>query len=129
MKGALLKDAKKTLIQQTPNVQAARQWRFASAKEIVKNKAAIKAYIQEAWEIEKAGLKVTMKKTKEFAMPLEFKRTLKEMQDVKKAFNQLTPGRQRGYLLYFSSAKQATTREARIAKYIPHILKGKGLED
>ncbi|MFN8890353.1 MAG: YdeI/OmpD-associated family protein [Cyclobacteriaceae bacterium] len=129
MKGVLLKDAKKVLIQQTANVQSARQWRFTSAKEITKHKATIKAYIQEAWNIEKAGLKVEMKKTKEFNMPAEFKSVLKEMPDVKKAFNQLTPGRQRGYLLHFSSAKQTKTREARIEKYIPNILKGKGLED
>lgn len=129
MKGVLLKDTKKVLIQQTANVLSARQWRFTSAKEIVKNKAAIKAYIQEAWNIEKAGLKVELKKTKEFAMPAEFKSVLKAMPDVKKAFEQLTPGRQRGYLLHFSSAKQSSTREARIAKYIPNILKGKGLED
>jgi len=129
MKGVLLKDAKKVLIQQTANVQSARQWRFTSANKIVKNKSTIKAYIKEAWEIEKSGLKVEMKKTKEFAMPAEFKVVLKEMPDVKKAFDKLTPGRQRGYLLYFGAAKQATTREARIEKYIPKILKGKGLED
>ncbi len=110
MKGVLLKDTKKVLIQQT-------------------HKSAIKAYIKEAWEIEKSGLKVEMKKTKEFAMPAEFKTVLKEMPDVKKAFESLTPGRQRGYLLYFSAAKQVATREARIEKYIPKILKGKGLED
>ncbi|NOS92967.1 MAG: hypothetical protein HOP30_13670 [Cyclobacteriaceae bacterium] len=129
MKGVLLKDTKKVLIQQTANVQSARQWRFTSANEIVKNKSAIKAYIKEAWEIEKSGMKVDMKKTKEFSMPAEFKTVLKEMPDVKKAFDKLTPGRQRGYLLYFGAAKQAVTREARIEKYIPKILKGKGLED
>ncbi|MBI3221292.1 MAG: YdeI/OmpD-associated family protein [Bacteroidetes bacterium] len=129
MKGVLLKDTKKVLIQQTANVQSARQWRFTNAKEIVKDKATIKAYIKEAWEIEKAGLQVAMKKTKEFDMPVEFKNVLKEMPDVKKAFEKLTPGRQRGYLLHFSSAKQTKTREARIEKYIPAILQGKGLED
>ncbi len=129
MKGALLKDESKVLIQQTANVQAARQWRFTSAKDILKNKASIKAYILEAWEIEKVGLKVAMKKTKEFDMPAEFKAVLKEMPDVKKEFDKLTPGRQRGYLLHFGGAKLATTREARIEKCIPKILKGKGLED
>ncbi len=129
MKGTLLKDAKKILVQQTANVQAARQMRFTSEKEITKMKAVIKAYIQEALNIEKAGLKVLMKKTAEFDMPTEFKTALKEMPELKKAFYQLTPGRQRGYLLHFSSAKQTKTREARIEKYIPAILKGKGLED
>jgi uncharacterized protein YdeI (YjbR/CyaY-like superfamily) len=129
MKGALLKDEKKILIQQTANVQSARQIRFTSFKEIEKLEKTIKAYIFEAIEVEKAGLKVELKKTKEFEMPEEFESRLKKNAALKKAFYALTPGRQRGYLLYFSSAKQAKTREARIEKYIPQILKGKGVDD
>ncbi len=128
-KGALLKDAKGILVQQTENVQAARQLRFTSAKEIVKMKATIKAYIYEAIEVEKAGLKVPMKKTKEFEVPEEFKVKLDKNKALKKAFSELTPGRQRGYLLYFSAAKQSKTRESRIENYIPQILIGKGLDD
>jgi uncharacterized protein YdeI (YjbR/CyaY-like superfamily) len=128
-KGALLKDTKGILIQQTDNVQAARQLRFTSLKEIDKLEPAIKTYIKQAISNEKAGLKVPLKKTKEFSMPEEFKSALVEMPGLKKAFSALTPGRQRGYLLYFSSAKQAKTRESRVEKYIPHILDGKGLED
>lgn len=128
-KGALLKDSKSILIQQTKDVQAARQMRFTSVEEIVKMKATLKAYIHEAIEVEKAGLKVPMKKTTEFEMPEEFKSALNKNSKLKTAFKALTPGRQRGYLLYFSSAKQSKTREARIEKYIPQILKGKGLED
>jgi uncharacterized protein YdeI (YjbR/CyaY-like superfamily) len=129
MKGALLKDKKKILVQQTENVQAARQIRFTNIQEIVKLKATLKAYIYEAVEAEEAGLKVTLKKTKEFAVPEEFQKKLAKNRSLKKAFEALTPGRQRGYLLYFSSAKQAKTRESRIEKYIPQILDGKGLED
>jgi uncharacterized protein YdeI (YjbR/CyaY-like superfamily) len=129
MKGALLKDPKGILIQQTKNVQAARQIRFKHVDEIVDSEATLKAYIKEAIKVEKAGMKVPLKKTKEFEMPQEFKSVLSETPAVKKAFGALTPGRQRGYLLYFSSAKQAKTRESRIEKYIPQILKGKGLED
>lgn len=128
-KGALLKDKKKILIQQTENVQAARQIRFTNVKEIVKMRATLKAYIYEAVEVEEAGLKVEFKKTKEFSMPEEFQRKLDKSRALKKAFEALTPGRQRGYLLYFSSAKQVKTRESRIEKYIPQILDGKGLED
>jgi uncharacterized protein YdeI (YjbR/CyaY-like superfamily) len=128
-KGALLNDAENILIQQTENVQAARQIRFTSVKEIVKMERTIKAYIYEAIEVEKAGLEVPMKKTKEFNMPEEFKKQLDENPGLKKAFYDLTPGRQRGYLLYFSSAKQAKTREARVEKYVPQILNGKGLDD
>jgi uncharacterized protein YdeI (YjbR/CyaY-like superfamily) len=128
-KGALLKDTKKILIQQTPNVQAARQARFTNLKEIEKLKKTLKAYIFEAIEVEKAGLKVELKKTAEFNMPEEFQAKLNRSASLKKAFHALTPGRQRGYLLYFSSAKQAKTREARIEKYIPQILSGKGLDD
>lgn len=128
-KGALFKDPKKILIQQTENVQAARQMRFKSAAEITKLQATIKAYIKEAIAVEKAGLKVSFKKTQEFKMPEEFRMKLDTTPALKKAFEALTPGRQRGYLLHFSSAKQAATREARIAKYIPQILKGEGLDD
>lgn len=128
-KGVLLKDTKGLLVQQTKNVQSARQLRFTSLKEIVKLKAAIKAYIHEAVEVEKAGLKVELKKTREFEMPEEFEAKLKSNSALKTAFKALTPGRQRGYLLYFSSAKQATTREARVEKYLPKILQGKGLDD
>jgi uncharacterized protein YdeI (YjbR/CyaY-like superfamily) len=129
MKGAIMKDSKKALVQQTENVQAARQLRFTSLGEIIKQKALIKSYIKEAIEIEKQGIKVELKKTTEYKVPEEFETALHEMEDLKKAFYQLTPGRQRGYLLYFSSAKQAKTRNERIEKYIPQILKGKGLDD
>lgn len=128
-KGALMKDPKGILVQQTENVQAARQVRFTDAKEIVKLKSTLKAYIEEAIALEKSGQKVEMKKTAEFAMPDEFKTRLQSSPGLKKAFAALTPGRQRGYLLYFSSAKQAATREARVEKYIPKILDGFGLED
>jgi uncharacterized protein YdeI (YjbR/CyaY-like superfamily) len=128
-KGALLKDSDSILIQQTKNVQAARQIRFTNVKEIVKMKKVLKAYIYEAIEVEKAGLKVEFKKTKEFNMPLEFQNKLDESPALKKAFYALTPGRQRGYLLYFSSAKQSKTREARIEKYTEPIFNGKGLDD
>ncbi len=129
MKGVLLKDVKGILVQQTENVQAARQIRFTSVKEIVKMKAIIKAYIKEAIEIEKAGLKVELKKTSEFKMPEEFQNVLDDIPELKVAFYNLTPGRQRGYLLHFSSAKQAKTREARIEKCVQKILDGKGLDD
>jgi len=128
-KGALLNDANGILVQQTENVQSARQMRFTGLMEIVDQEATIKAYIHEAIEVEKAGLKVEMKKTTEFAMAEEFKYKLDHIPALKTAFEALTPGRQRGYLLYFAAAKQAKTREARIEKYIPQILDGKGLED
>lgn len=128
-KGVLLTDKKKLLIQQTANVQSARQLRFRHVDEITDNEAIIKSYIREAIKVEKVGLKVEFKKTAEFEMPQEFKLALKTNPKLKKAFESLTPGRQRGYLLYFSSAKQQATREARIRKYTPNILKGKGLED
>ena len=129
MKGALLKDAKGILIQQTENVQAARQIRFTSVREIAKMKAVLKAYIQEAIEVEKAGLKVKLKKTSEFNMPEEFQRKLDQVPALKTAFEALTPGRQRGYLLYFSAAKQSRTRESRIEKCMDRIFDGKGLND
>lgn len=128
-KGALLNDAKGILVQQTKNVQAARQVRFTNAKEITRLSPTLKAYIYEAIEVEKAGLKVALKKTAEFAMPEEFQNRLNKNAALKKAFAALTPGRQRGYLLYFSSAKQPKTRESRIEKHIPQILRGKGLQD
>lgn len=128
-KGALLKDSKKLLVQQTANVQAARQLRFTDAKEITKLAATIKAYVHEAIAVEKAGLKVQLKQTREFEMPEEFKRRLDKSARLKKAFEALTPGRQRAYLLHFSSAKQASTREARVEKYLDQILAGKGIDD
>ncbi|MFM7021663.1 MAG: YdeI/OmpD-associated family protein [Flavobacteriales bacterium] len=128
-KGALLKDTDNILIQQTENVQAARQIRFTSLKEIINLEAVLKAYIYQAIEVERAGLKVPLKKTKEFAVPEEFQKVLDKNRALKNAFEALTPGRQRAYLLHFSSAKQAKTRETRIEKYIPQILKGKGLDD
>ena len=128
-KGALLSDSNGILVQQTKNVQAARQIRFTSLKEIVKPERILKAYIYEAIEIEKAGLKVKLKKTADFNMPAEFQNKLNKSNKLKKAFDSLTPGRQKGYLLYFSAAKQAKTRESRIEKYIPQILKGIGLND
>jgi uncharacterized protein YdeI (YjbR/CyaY-like superfamily) len=128
-KGALLKDKKGILVQQTENVQAARQIRFASLQQIVTVEKTLKAYIYEAVEVEEAGLKVPLKKTMEFKMPEEFQNKLDKLSALKKAFYELTPGRQRGYILYFSSAKQSKTREARIEKYIEQILDGRGLED
>jgi uncharacterized protein YdeI (YjbR/CyaY-like superfamily) len=128
-KGALLKDPKGILVQQTENVQAARQIRFTNMREINELKPILKAYIDEAVEVEKAGLEVSYKKTSEFRAPEEWEKKLAKVPALKKAFNALTPGRQRGYLLYFSAAKQPKTREARIEKCIPQILKGKGLND
>lgn len=128
-KGALLQDPNGILIQQTENVQSARQIRFTNAKEIAQQKKILKAYIYEAIEVEKAGLKVKLKKTVDYPVPEEFQKQLNKKPALKKAFESLTPGRQRAYLFYFSQAKQAKTREARIQKYIPKILEGLGLED
>lgn len=128
-KGALLKDTDNILIQQTENVQAARQIRFTNKKEILDLEEIIKVYIYEAVEVEKAGLEVQMKKTSEFNMPDEFREALENDHELESAFQALTPGRQRGYLLYFSQAKQSKTRESRIEKYIPKIFEGKGLND
>ncbi|MEO6667914.1 MAG: DUF1801 domain-containing protein [Ferruginibacter sp.] len=128
-KGVLLNDPNGILIQQTKNVQAARQARFTNVKEIGKAKLILKAYIYEAIEVEKAGLKVKLKKTAAYKMPGELKKKLDEIPALKIAFDALTPGRQRGYILYFSEPKQAKTREARIEKCITAILKGKGLND
>ena len=128
-KGALIKDKPGHLIQQTENVQAARQLRFTSVADIKKHNTVIKEYIQQAIQLEKEGIQVPLKKTAEFSMPEEFSAQLKTNPKLKKAFEALTPGRQRGYLLFFSQAKQAKTREARVEKYIPHILAGKGIDD
>lgn len=128
-KGALLKDAKGILIQQTENTQSARQARFTSVKEIAKIEPILKAYIFEAVEAEEAGLKVDLKKTAEYVIPEEFQNKLDKIPALKTAFDALTPGRQRGYILYFSAAKQSKTRESRIEKYMQQILDGKGLDD
>lgn len=128
-KGALLKDRENILIQQTKNVQSGRQIRFISLAEVKELKPVLKAYIKEAIDAEKAGLKVEFKKTAEYDMPEDFQIRLDEDSALKKAFYALTPGRQRGYLLYFSAAKQSKTREARVEKYIKHILNGKGMDD
>ena len=129
LKGALLNDTDGILIQQSENVQAARQIRFTNRKEIVDLKAILKTYIYEAIEIEKAGLKVELKKTADYEVTEEFQKKLDEDKQLKKAFESLTPGRQRGYLLHFSQPKQSKTREARVEKSIPQILDGKGLND
>ena len=128
-KGALLKDAKGILVQQTENVQAARQIRFTNAREIAEMKSVLKAYIKEAIEVENAGLEVNYKRTSEFKIPEELQNKLDESPALKTAFDALTPGRQRGYILYFSAAKQSKTREARIEKCMQQILNGKGLND
>ncbi len=128
-KGSLLKDTNDILVQQTENVQAGRQVRFTDVKEIVKMKAFLKAYIYEAIKVEQAGLKVPLKKTTEFTMPEEFQNKLGKNRTLKTAFDTLTPGRQRGYLLHFSQPKQSKTREARIEKSMQKILNGKGLND
>jgi len=128
-KGALLADPDGILVQQTENVQSARQIRFADIREIFDRESVLKAYIYEAVEAEKAGLKVKFKKASEFKVPEEFQRKLDDHPKLKKAFAALTPGRQRGYLLYFSAAKQSKTRAWRVEKYLPQILKGKGLDD
>ena len=128
-KGALLADADNILIQQTKNVQSARQVRFTDLKEIVKTEKILKAYIYEAIEVERAGLKVKLKETNEFRVPEEFQKELDKNAALKKAFNSLTPGRQRAYIFYFSQPKQSKTRESRIEKSTQQILNGKGLND
>jgi len=128
-KGALLKDPNRILITQTENTQAARQIRFTNVREIVEMGPILKTYIREAIEVERAGLKVSLKKTSEFIIPEEFQNALDEIPALKTAFDALTPGRQRGYILYFSAAKQSKTRESRIEKCKRQILKGKGLND
>lgn len=129
MKGALMKDPKGILIQQTKNVQSGRQIRFASLAEINKQRAAVKAYIKEAIAVEKSGAKVKMKSVAEFDVPAEFTQRLDDDPALSEAFHALTPGRQKGYLLHFAGAKQSATRAARIEKHAPRILKGLGLMD
>ncbi len=128
-KGALLHDANGILIQQTKNTQASRQIRFTNVWEILEKKAILKAYIYEAIEVEKAGLKVDLKKTTEFNIPEEFQKKLDEIPALKTAFDALTPGRQRAYMLHFSAPKQSKTRESRVEKCIQQILNGKGLNE
>ena len=128
-KGALLNDPNGILIQQTKNVQSARQIRFTNVREIVKMEKILKAYVYEAIEVERAGLKVKLKKTSEFKTPEEFQKRLDKNTALKKAFDALTPGRQREYIFYFSQAKQSKTRETRVEKYLKQILAGKGLDD
>jgi uncharacterized protein YdeI (YjbR/CyaY-like superfamily) len=129
IKGSLLKDPKGILIQQTVNVQAGRQIRFTNVKEIIQMKTIIKAYIREAIGVEKAGLKVPLKKTSAYSIPEEFQDKLDELPALKTAFKALTPGRQNGYIFYFSQAKQSKTRKERVEKYISQIISGKGLDD
>jgi len=128
-KGVLLNDANGILIQQTENVQAARQIRFTNLREIIELEPVLKAYIYEAIEVEKAGLNVELKKVTEFKISDEFQDKLNHIPALKTAFEALTPGRQRAYLLYFSAPKQSKTRESRVEKYMPQILNGKGLDD
>ena len=129
MKGALLKDLKGILNQQTKNVQSARQMRFDNIQQILKCKSTIRAYIKEAVAIDKAGLKVELKKTDDYKIPAEFQSVLNDMPELQTAFKALTPGRQRGYLLFFSEPKKVKTRESRIEKFLQKILDGKGLDD
>ena len=129
LKGALLKDPKKLLIQQTANVQSARQFRFKNLKEITKQKAAIKSFINEAIKIEEVGLKVEIKKPTELVIPEDIAKYMKKISGLTPAFKKLTPGRQRAYVLHFDSAKQDATRQSRVEKSAPAILKGKGLND
>jgi uncharacterized protein YdeI (YjbR/CyaY-like superfamily) len=128
-KGVLLKDSNRILIQQTENVQAARQLRFTNVREIERMKTILKTYIKDAIEVEKAGLKVDYKKTSEFKIPEEFQNKLNKNPALKTAFEALTPGRQRGYIFYFSQPKQSNTRASRVEKCLPQILDGKGLDD
>ena len=129
VKGALLTDPKAILIQQTENVQSARQIRFTNLREVIDLESTLKAYINEAIEVERAGLKVEYKKPSEYAIAEEFQKQLDANTALKAAFEALTPGRQRAYLLNFSAPKQSKTREARVEKSIPQILNGKGLDD
>ena len=129
VKGALLKDAKGILIQQTENVQAGRQIRFTNVREIARMEPILKGYIREAIKVEKAGLKVKYKKTSEFKVPEEFQKKLDENPTLKTAFKALTPGRQRAYIFYFSQPKQSKTRESRVEKCMQQIFNGKGLND
>ncbi|WP_176343631.1 DUF1801 domain-containing protein [Priestia aryabhattai] len=128
-KGSLLQDSHGILIQQTENVQGARQIRFTNVQEIVEKEAILKAYIYEAIEVEKAGLKVKVKKPEELIIPEELQHKFDKIPALKTAFTTLTPGRQRAYILHFSAAKQSKTRASRVEKCIPNILNGKGLND
>ncbi|MDQ0064023.1 YdeI/OmpD-associated family protein [Paenibacillus harenae] len=128
-KGALLKDPHGILIQQTENVQAARQIRFTDVQEIDEMQLILKSYIDEAIEVEKSGLQVNYKQNTEYIIPEELQNKFVEIPDLKTAFEALTPGRQRAYILHFTSPKQSKTRESRVEKYLPHILSGKGLDD
>jgi uncharacterized protein YdeI (YjbR/CyaY-like superfamily) len=128
-KGALLQDSNNILIQQTDNVQAGRQIRFTNVREIIAMETILKAYIYEAIEIERAGLKVELKKQTEYNIPEEFQQKLDKISELKSAFEALTPGRQRAYILYFSDPKQSKTRESRVEKSIPQIFNGKGLNE
>lgn len=121
-KGALLKDNKQLLTQQTENVQSARQFRFTNAEQILKHKNSIKEFIKEAIELEKSGKKVTLKTASEYPVPEEFQKALDENIAFKTSFYRLTPGRQKGYLFYFNQAKQSKTRESRIEKYYKKFL-------
>ena len=129
IKGALLNDAKGVLIEQTKNVQAGRHIRFTNIRQIIEMEPILKAYIYEAIEVEKAGLKVEFKNTSEYSIPAEFQSKLDRIPALRTAFYALTPGRQRGYILHFSAPKQSKTREARVEKYMQQILDGKGLND
>ena len=128
-KGALMKDPKRILIQQTANVQSARQIRFTSAADVTAQAKTLKVYVREAIRVERSGAKVVRKETKDFAMPAELQKRLGADPRLKAAFAALTPGRQRGYILYLAGAKQATTRAARVEKCVPRILAGLGLND
>ena len=128
-KGVLLKDTKNMLIQQTENVQSARQIRFTNSEQIEASREAIAEYIREAIEIEKSGKKIEMRKTEDYPVPEEFTRALNDDPLLQTAFQSLTPGRQKAYLFYFNQAKQIKTRESRIEKYYQHILNGKGIDD
>lgn len=128
-KGALLKDPKSILIQQTENVQSARQIRFTNAEQIVKLKSVIKDYLKQAVEIEKSGKKIELKKVADYPIPEEFQQALNDDKELNKAFYALTPGRQKGYLFYFNQAKQSQTRQTRIEKYYQKILDRKGMDD
>lgn len=129
MKGSLLSDSHKLLIQQTENVQAGRQIRFTNLQQIIELEPILKAYIFEAIEVEKAGIKVPMKKHEDFVVPEELTSKFDELPSLKEAFYALTPGRQRAYILHFSGSKNSVTRIARIDKYIPRIMNGKGITD
>ncbi|MBN3555744.1 YdeI/OmpD-associated family protein [Fictibacillus nanhaiensis] len=128
-KGVLLKDEKKILIQQTENVQSARQIRFTNVQDILDRESTLKAYIHEAIEVEKSGITVQLKKTADYSIPVEFQNKMEDIIELKEAFEALTPGRQKAYIRYFAEAKQSKTRESRIEKYMDQILDGKGLND